>query len=285
MIRILTVAYVVFALGAGAFAQCEVPHYRQGGTLFDSKAEVVTNISIRLQDFAPNKLLCLAKSLKGRYNGRKSITVSIFSSHEAARYSTGLLPPEPTKIDHEMFAQLHGYYVYDAEKHDDYIVLMPDPMIGDPSAPTNTKIDLAESTVPVCKLRVNNRCLLAFDHIDLPSNEKPATVIVTGRIERSGVVSAVRLADADLNSSGQERDLEDFAVRNLKSWRFERGGQTDALRIAYSVQRLDAPLEHGVNPEFMLPDKVNIQVGPILVPAHPSASTTTQREEHIIAPH
>jgi hypothetical protein len=265
MIRILAVPCVVVALGACTVAECHAPHYRQGSTVFDSKSETVTNISIRFQDFTPSKLSCLAKNLKDRYRGRNSVTVSIFSSHEAATHSTGVLPPEATKTDHEMFAQLHAYYLFDAEKHYDYVVLMPDPTIGDPSAATNTKIDLSKSTVPACKLQIDDRCLLAFDYIGLLSGKDPGTVTLTAQIERNGSVTGVRVVDADLNPSSQQHALADLALQNLKSWRFERSRHTDALRIVYSVEHVNTPLEHGVDVEFMLPDRVDVRIGPLLL--------------------
>jgi hypothetical protein len=264
MMRVLAVAFIACSLGACVFAQCRVPAYLQGGTLYDSKSEIITNISIDFQDFTPDRLACLASSLKERYRGRNSITVSIFSSYQAAMNSTGLLPPEPRKIDYEMFARLHAYYLYDAEKHDDYVVLMPDPMIGDPSAPTNRKIDLAESIIPACKLQVNNRCLLKLDHFRIdPGEKQPGTVTLTAEIGRSGSVSDVQVVDTDKNGSRAQQAFADFALQNLKSWRFESSQNTDDMRIVYTLDRVETPIEHGINVQFILPDRVNIQVGPM----------------------
>ena len=269
MLRTLAMLCITLLLEGGGCAQCQAPHYRQGVTLEDSKAEIITNISISFQDFSPNKLVCLARSLKERYQGRQSIIVSIFSSHEAAMHSIGLPPPEYTPRAVKMLAQMHGRYSYDAKTHEDYVLLMPDPLISSPNAPINTKFDLSMPAIPACKLQINQRCLLAFDHIAMVPQDEPGIVVVTGEIERNGSVSHVRIADASMNSLGQQRALSDFVIRNLESWRFERGEHEDALRIAYSVEHVDTPLEHGMKAEFMLPDKVKIQIGLFLVPPLP----------------
>jgi hypothetical protein len=260
--RTFGVVSLALALNLCAFAQCNVPHYRQGLTLVNSKNEIITNISIRLQDFAPNRLVCLARSLRRRYQDRQSIVVSIFSSHEAATHSIGLLRQEYTSRDVEMFVQNHAKYSYEAKTGDDYILLTPDPMIGDPSALINTKFDLSASTIPPCNLRIGDRCLLAFDHIRVPNQQVPTTVVVSGQIDPDGSVSQVRIANAESNPSDPERAFAHLAVQNLKSWRFERMGRTDALRIDFSIEHVVTPLEHGVNVKFKLPDEVTIQTGP-----------------------
>ena len=263
MLRILVVTCMFVALGVCAFAQCHVPDYLQGGTLFDSKTEIVTNISIDLQDFTPNKLVCLARSLKERYRGRDSVIVSIFSSQTAAEnLMWGGLPPEPDALDYEMLSHLHGAYTYRTDIHEEYVLLIPDPMIDNEGAPFNTKIDLSTATIPPCKLQINARCLLKFDHIDL-GDEKPGTVTLTAEIERSGSVSDALVVDTDKNSSRAQQAFADFALQNLKSWRFENGQNKDDIKIVYSLERIATPLQHGIKVQFNLPDRVDIIVGPM----------------------
>ena len=264
--RILAVTCITLTLAICAFAQCQVPNYLQGATLFDSKSEIITNISIDLQDFTPDKLACLARSLKERYRGRDSIIVSIFSSQAAATYLvSAVLPLEPDAQDYEMFKQFHASYRFRADIHDHYVLLMPDPMIDSPGAPINTKIDLAIATVPPCKLQIDNRCVLNLDHIDPPRDETPGSVTLTAEIERAGSVSDVHVVETNKDSSGAQKSLADFALQNLKSWRFEGSQNKNDIRIVYSLERVTTPLEHGINVQFMLPDRVNIQTGPLLL--------------------
>jgi hypothetical protein len=35
------------------------------------------------------------------------------------------------------------------------------------------------------------------------------------------------------------------------------------MRIVYTLDRVETPIEHGINVQFILPDRVNIQVGPM----------------------
>jgi hypothetical protein len=265
MKQILAAVCLAHVLVTCGFALCHAPKYRQGLTLVDSKSEAVANISIDLKDFTPSKLSCLAGILNDRYRGRKRITVSIFSSPEAATHSMAVLPPEPTKVDYERLAQLHAYYLYDAETREDYIVLMPDPMIGNPNAPTNTKINLTALAAPACKLEINNRCLLKFQHIRLTGQDESGSITLSARIERNGSVSSVRVIDGNTNPSSPQHALAYFALQNLKSWHFERSQHEDAIKIVYSLEHVDRPLEHGENVEFMLPDKVRIQIGSVLL--------------------
>jgi hypothetical protein len=265
VVRILAVTCISLTLATGAFAQCHVPDYLQGATLSDSKSEVITNISIDLEDFTPNRLVCLARSLKERYRGRSSIDIGIFSSQAAATYlRQPALPLEPQAEDYEMFKQMHASYLFRPDIHDDYILLMPDPMIDAPGAAINTKIDLSAAIVPACKLQINNRCLLAFDHIDPPRDETSGSVTLIAEIERVGSVSGIHVVDVSKNGSWARKSLADFALQNLKTWRFESSQSKNDIRIVYSLERVMTPLEHGINVQFMLPDSITIQVGPLL---------------------
>ena len=87
--------------------------------------------------------------------------------------------------------------------------------------------------------------------------------MLTGQIEKSGSVSSVQITNSNEVVSTQQRAFADFAVRNLKSWRFEPGRTRDPIRITYSVERVAAPLGVGVDVQFELPDRVKIQVSPL----------------------
>jgi hypothetical protein len=257
--RVVVIGYVILSLQICGFAQCQVPDYRQGATLADSKSEIITNVSIGLQDFTPNRLICLARNLKDRYRGRDRIMIGIFSSQSAAMYLLWQgLPPEPGPQDYEALRQMHGSYVYRKDIHDDYVLLRPDPMIDNPAALSNTKINLSTPTIPPCKLQINNRCLLAFDHIVVPIDAEPGAATLTAEIDRAGSVVDVHVTDADKNGSEARQALATFASQNLKSWHFESSQSKEHIRITYSLERM----ENGVYVQFMLPDRVTIQTGP-----------------------
>src|SRR6266536_5058396 len=84
--RIVLVCSVGFSMATSAFAPCVAPDYRLGHVVVDSQSDVLVAVSIRLNDFAPAKLVCLAGALKQRYRDRKSVDVLIFSSPVAAKY-------------------------------------------------------------------------------------------------------------------------------------------------------------------------------------------------------
>lgn len=82
IIRILPVLVcLILLLVQISFAQCKPPKYRKGFVLADSKSRVWMGISIQLEDFAPEKLVCLAAALKKHYHDSKEINILIFSSH------------------------------------------------------------------------------------------------------------------------------------------------------------------------------------------------------------
>lgn len=102
--------------------------------------------------------------------------------------------------------------------------------------------------------------MTAFDHIYSSNVPGSGTVTLTAQIERSGSVSGVRVIHRDTVPSGNQKALADFALKNLKSWRFEPAQQKTKIQITYSIEAALTPFEHGVNVQFFLPDKVNIQV-------------------------
>lgn len=128
----------------GALGECRPPQYQTGAIWVDSPSILAININIRLQDCAPSKLVCLAANLKRRNLRRDHITINIFSSHRAAQGS--LVQQEYTKLDLEAYAQLHARYIFNADKHEDYVEIIPEGV--DPSlraGSSSTRIDLPGS--------------------------------------------------------------------------------------------------------------------------------------------
>ena len=82
---IVLAGLLVGALPIAARAECQAPKYRKGFVWEDSSLELGMNISIRMSDFAPDRLVCLAQALRQRYQGRKKMLVLFFGSSKAAR--------------------------------------------------------------------------------------------------------------------------------------------------------------------------------------------------------
>lgn len=121
--RLLALIFVL-AEAISAFGACRAPHYRRGRILVDKPSEIVLGISIRLEDFAPDRLTCLAGELRRGFPAR-SVMAEIFSSHQAAlHYSPGNVDvPQAAK---EAQLKMHGSYTYDAKTHEEYVEILPD---------------------------------------------------------------------------------------------------------------------------------------------------------------
>ncbi len=237
VVRLSAVAILLFA-GVSAFGACNGPHYRVGRRFRDDASGVAFQISIPLRDFAPERLVCLAAELKQKYPGR-NVSAFMFSSHEAAvGYA---LSSESVPKFAKLEPMFHGFYVYGREKHEEYLIIDPDPLNHAEGSPFSTRIDLPVTGLPACKLAINGRCLLAIQHIKYyPSGEgQPAIsgrVILTATILRSGAVSKVAVADAKATPPDRQSALASWAMRNLGTWRFEPAKRIDAVRITYEFE-------------------------------------------------
>jgi hypothetical protein len=229
----------------------------------DTASEVMLNVAIRPEDFAPERLICLASHLKRTYRAAE-IRAAIFSSYPAALYFIPLVS-DNSKNAILWASQRHAEYNYEAEKHEEYLILIPDALSFAPNSPFNTRIDLPAAGNLRCKLEIRGRCLLEFEHIGASSDDGPAMVTLEAQIDRDGSVSNVHVVHAEVTPSIQQKALVDLALQNLKSWRFEYSLNNDEMKIAYTIEHVTTPLEHGVNVQFMLPDRVDIQIGPWLL--------------------
>jgi TonB family protein len=237
--------------------------------LVDSKTELIMSISIPLRDFTPSSLVCLATSLKERYRDRTSILVSVFSSHEAASISIGALPPEHDRADVNMLAQMHGRYVFSAERHEDYVELMP-VLTWEwhmDKGPFDTRIDLPVVAAPRCRVEIQERCLIASSGIDYPyealKRGASGTVTLTGNVTRGGKVSDVLVMKAESVPEGERDLLANAAVRNLLSWRLAPGHSQGAIQITYSyVIDRGLPWNVQTQPRWVSPNEVVVKGRP-----------------------
>ena len=250
------------------FAQCKPPKYRKGRVWDDSKSTVWMSISIRVEDFAPEHLVCLASALKQHYRDRSDIAIFIFSSHWAARnyypqHANHMsAPPEQYKAE----AEWRGSFVYNTDKHEEYVDINPKGATSSYQA-FNTIIDLPVVSKPQCRLQINGRCLLALDDIEYPFDAKmgrvTGTVTLTGTIDSQGIMTGVTMTESNITPIERKILLENAALENIKTWRFEKSGQQDPFRITFSYSINASKGNEGMTEvQPALPDHIYIRVSP-----------------------
>jgi len=257
---------LAFGTGTYAVASGGVPRYRTGIVWEDSKSKVVMQISIRLDDFAPGKLVRLAELLKDRYRDHEYIGILIFSSHYAAvhcnpvPYGDGSRTREGDRSQ-SCLEQLHANYSYDAKKSEEHLDIIPGRGAVD-GGTWATRIDLPLVGTPQCRLQINGRCLIALSDFLYPSDalktKASATITLTGTITQRGSMDDVRIVEAVTNPRDERGLFVKEALHNLRTWRFEGAPRRDGVRITYRYA-IDASLAPGgKNVQFALPDEVVI---------------------------
>jgi len=231
----------------------------------DSATFLAVSISIPLRDFAPNRLVCLANSLKQRYPNRESIAVYIFSSQAAARAS--IFGQETTKEDLETLAQMHARYTLETRRHEEYVEIMP---VGVTSAlgagAYSTRIDLPAAASPRCGEEVDKRCLIAMQEFAYPEaagRRLSGKVTLIGAITQSGEVSRVRVLRAEASSESEKDLLTNTASEQFSSWRLEPGPRQEAIQITFSYV-IDSSLHYKgeTKVDWALPNGVTIRGSP-----------------------
>lgn len=255
---------LLFVLTSGTcFAgNCSVPKYREGHVWEDTPSSLMMNISIRIADFAPARLVCLAKALQRRYSDRTQISIPIFSSRAAAKHYTHVFGGDFVGKPRVMWElQMHALYSFDADKRQDYMAIMP---FGS-SGQFETRINLPATVIPKCTLEITDRCLLALDDLKYPwdalNTKASGTVTVVGVIARDGMVKDVALAP-EPNPGEIHGLLVEAALKNLKTWRFETASHSDPIRIAYSYIIETSGSAGHTSFQFDLPRKVEIRGTP-----------------------
>ncbi|MGA3205261.1 MAG: energy transducer TonB [Bryobacteraceae bacterium] len=252
---------ILFVLSASILcAECDPPHYRESAIFAVSDSVFVQSISMPLVDFTPGKLVCLATSLKERYRDYHYITINIFSSHEASRAL--IYGQESNRETMATLSQMHAEYSFDADKHEDYVEIMPTGALPGYSfprpGPFSTRIDLPAETTPHCKLEIDNRCLIALEQFPYPAellkSQPSGSVTLTATIIRAGKVDHIRVVKAESIPASA-------AIQNLSSWRLEPGPREESLHITYSYA-IDNSLRKmdGMQVQWALPNAVSIRI-------------------------
>jgi hypothetical protein len=265
-VKILLLCFVLAQIAVGFGSTCRLPSYREGKVTQNASSASLT-ISVGRSGFAPNRLICLVEHFKQAYPHHDLLDILFFDSHAAAvRYSPGAIDPSSKAVEYQ--AQMHALYHMDTSMHEEYLLLMPDPLLYDASSPSNTKIDFPFSGVPVCKLRVGNRCLLMFHHILYPWRGESAKVsgdiTVKGIISREGIVKKLTVADAMVDPINQKAVLVDAALQNLETWRFQDSREATPIRVTYSFKLVHSPaLKYRTDVQFALPQRVTIETSEV----------------------
>ena len=167
-----------------------------------------------------------------------------------------------------MEAAMRGAYFYDADKHQEYIVIMPGLRKSRGEAPFDTRIDLPVSGKPECRLEMASRCVLQLQDPDYPTEalkgKVSGTATLVGRIARNGVPTDLHtLKESNVIPTITKEVLVNGALENLRTWRFEPAEHENDLRLVYTY-RIDSSLtyENQVNVEFVPPDQMVIRGNP-----------------------
>lgn len=274
--RLVMAGWVVLACSTCALAQCRAARYHEGRVWEDSEASAFMAVSIPLHDFAPARLVCLAEALRLRYHYARTIDVLIFSSaYVADRYAGNVPSSAPAKNSKrggpQSFSfwvrQLHGFYSYNADTHEEYVELRPfGADVG--GGPYDTRIDLPVTGIPRCRLEFSGRCVLALDPIYYPDEALTqgisGGVLLAGLISKSGEIRNIKISETSVKPLGQSQILADDAVRNLKTWRLEAARREEPIQIKYSyVIDPSLPMPQGyrrqVESQLALPNQVTIR--------------------------
>jgi hypothetical protein len=251
---------VVLCGAVPASGACKAPRYRVVRTWQVDPSGIRIDISVGLEDFAPERLICLAGALRERYPAR-NVRAFIFSSREAAR---GFKPAsvEAVPVVERYQSMLHASYIYDLERHENYLQIWPNGVTADADLGISTLIGLPVNGTPSCTLEINGRCLLEFQHISYPSSEIQTEisgrVTLAGSIGRNGATSDLAVVDAKADPPERQSALIDWAKRNFSTWRFEPAKHKDAVRMTYRFEVADPSIRYEHRVVFQLPDEVRI---------------------------
>jgi TonB family protein len=224
-------------------------------------------ISASIGDLAPRKLLCLAESLKQMHPGSKAITVLIFTSYEAAKHYRVYPGDTLDGSRADWGSYMHAAYYYDSDKGADYVELFP---LGH-SKLFSTRFDLSNGPA-LCRLQLHDRCLVALNYPEYPTGLS-GSVRLAATIAENGELRHLRVVGVNPSEPAGSRLMEDAALDNLRSWRFEPAARTDVFEIVYSYElRKHGTADESPGLQFDLPAGLTVR--------SPQTTSVSHGEDH-----
>jgi hypothetical protein len=231
--------------------------------LGDDQHGIVLHISIRVQDFAPQRLVCLAAALKQRYGDHKNIWCGIFSDRKIAERYVLLTSVEPSAEMARRTTYRHAVYSREWDQGLERLYINPDPLQDSGLSRTDTVIFLPVVGTPKCKIQLSGRCLLVLPTIwpfwgDPDENKESGSVTLEGKVAPSGRVGRIRIVESHVNPGESGEFLKKVAIRHLDAWRFESAAHGDVIQTTYQYRY--TPLRPGersyhVEVQMEQPDK------------------------------
>jgi hypothetical protein len=252
--------------GASTSAQCEPPHYWSGRDFTNlATGQGSIFIGIHRDDLSISNMLCLVQTMKASHPKWKSSGILIFDSEKAAKYF--LVPGnfqvpgwEDDTETAEWAKHLHALYIFDADKHEEYLEILP---LGYGTGTSfHTRIDLPVARIPHCRFEINERCVFAMDRMDYPINALndavSGTIVVTGTISRDGKIRHAEIAEASAKPSEKGKLLTKAVLKNIKTCRLEKAERQDSFRMTY-LYTIASPLPPDtVDVELVSPSQITI---------------------------
>ncbi len=263
---VLLACLLVSVYGARTSAQCTPPPYWSGRDFTNlASGQGSIFIGIHRDDFSMNNLFCLVRTMRASHPKWKSSGILIFDSEKAAKYfqvpGNFQMPGwEDDTETAEWAKHLHALYVFDAEKHEEYLEILP---LGYRTGTSfQTRIDLPVATTPHCRFEINDRCVFAMDRMDYPINALndavSGIITVTGTISRNGRIKHEEIAEASANPPEKGELLTKAVRKNIKTCRLEKSAREDTFRMTY-LYTIDSPLPpDAVDVEFVSPNEITI---------------------------
>jgi TonB family protein len=243
-------------LGAApANAKCHPPHFRE----VDFYGLI--SVSLRRRDFTPEKLACVAQTLRRSHPHLRSPGVAFFTSYEAAEHFHGM-PIEGVGGGPrwDVWArEFRGIYSFDDAKRTESLAIAPAGF--GTSLSLRTTLDLPVAAPVQCRWAIENRCVMVVGEVTYPAAARKGrasgTVVIAGTVRRDGSVGSLRVVKAEVTPDGGRKLLENAALQNLAAWQLDSAGREDPIRITYRFG-LDPSMPGGAAERWDSPDHVTV---------------------------
>lgn len=243
-------------------ANCRVPEYRE--FVWDlAPGGRYSQLWVRSRDVTMPNLLCLFRSLRESQPQGTSVWALVFDEEDAARQFFNLSPgtdigialPEERAPDvrGRQARHLRAWDSFNPDEPSDAFVLCPmgwgwawREACHNRVAPVNGRPGPL-----VCEQALQERCLLKMDPLEYPPDVRrrhvTGTVTLSGRVNRAGRMTRVRVVTSAPTAAAPHADLVRMAVANLHSWRVDPGPSNTDVQIAFTYA-LEKQWKPGLGP-------------------------------------